>query len=90
MSARGKLGWFAASAASFAVAVLLSQIRFKEEREFPSKFSELASEEHGHETAADAADTFFGARETANRLQWLFFALGVLVMARGIFRRDLS
>lgn len=73
--------------ACFGAAVLLSQVRDKEEREFPEQFGELAGEEHGHETAADAADEFFGVRELANRLQWLFFALGVLLVLRGLSRR---
>jgi hypothetical protein len=39
---------------------MLSQVCFKEEREFPERVGELASKEHGHERAADAADEFVG------------------------------
>jgi hypothetical protein len=86
MSRSGKFGWYAAAGACFGTAVLLSQVRFKEEREFPQMFSELAGEEHGHERAGDAADEFFGGRELAILLQWLFYTLGFLFALRGILR----
>jgi hypothetical protein len=86
MPRSGKFGWYAAGFACYGTAVLLSQVRFREEREFPEKFGELASEEHGHESAADAADEFFGVREQANLLGWLFLALGFLFSLRGALR----
>lgn len=82
----GKFGWYAAAFACYGTAILLSQVKFKEEREFPAKFGELASEEHGHESAADAADEFFGVREQASRLGWLLIALGLLFSLRGSLR----
>jgi hypothetical protein len=86
MSRSGRFGWYAAAGACFGTAILLSQVRFKTEREFPQRFGDLAGEEHGHERAADAADEFFGVREFANRLQWLLYALGIVFAVRGILR----
>jgi hypothetical protein len=52
-------GWYAAAGASFGAAVLLPQVRFSEERRFPSEFGELASGEQGHEAASDPTTDFF-------------------------------
>lgn len=80
--------WMAASAASFGAAVLLSQVRYGAEADLPSRFADLAGEEHGHETAGDAVGGFFEGRELANRLRWLLFGLGVLFLIRSVFQSD--
>lgn len=80
-----RIGWYVGAGACLGTSVLLSQARFNEEREFPEAFGELASEEHGHEKGLEAATEFFGVREQARRLMWLFFGLGGLLALRGQF-----
>lgn len=79
-------GSFVVSGLSFGAAILLSQLRFGEERRFPEEFGELAGEEHGQEVAGDRADAFFEGRELVGRLSWLLFALGALFLLRGTLR----
>lgn len=78
-----RLGSYVAAGGAFAVAVALSQVRYGEERDFPAAFGEVTAEEHGHEKGLDAATDFFEGRKVAGLLQWLFFALGAILMIRG-------
>jgi hypothetical protein len=80
-----RIGWYVGAGACLGTSILLSQVRFKEEREFPGAFGELESEEHGHEKGLEAATEFFGVREQARRLMSLFLGLGVLLALRGQF-----
>ncbi len=83
MSRRGAV---VASVASFGAALVLSQLRYHDERRFPPQFGEAASEEQGHEVARDQVEEFFEGRELAGRLTWLFYALGLLFAGRAVFK----
>ncbi len=82
-----RTGWYVGGAASFGTAVLFSQLRFNEERQFPIELGELADQEHGHEVASDATEEFFEGRNLMGRLTWLFYILGVICTFRGLLTR---
>ncbi|HZB79329.1 MAG TPA: hypothetical protein VE522_05750 [Actinomycetota bacterium] len=66
------------------VNVVLSQVRYTKERDFPTAFGEGTAEEHGHEKCLDAATDFFEGRKVAGLLQWLAFVLGFIYLVRGV------